>query len=67
VVTFTDGLLERRGEDIDVGQQRVLGALAELTEGTLEEQLEALMDRVRDHTRSDDVAVLALRHVAPPG
>jgi PAS domain S-box-containing protein len=67
VVTFTDGLIERRGEDIDVGQQRVLGALAELTEGTLEEQLEALMDRVRDHTRSDDVAVLALRHVAPPG
>jgi PAS domain S-box-containing protein len=61
VLAFTDGLIERRGEDIDVGQLRVVQALTELADGPLAERLEQLVTRTRDHTRSDDVAALALR------
>jgi PAS domain S-box-containing protein len=61
VLSFTDGLIERRGEDIDVGQLRVVEAMTELLEGPLPAALERVVSRIRDHTRSDDVAALALR------
>jgi PAS domain S-box-containing protein len=61
LLAFTDGLIERRDEDIDVGQQRVLDALPSLANGPLAEQLEALVTEIRDRTRSDDVAALAIR------
>jgi hypothetical protein len=64
LLAFTDGLVERRGEDIDVGQLRVVDAVPALADGPLAEQLERLVHHVRDHTRSDDVAVLALRRQA---
>jgi len=61
VLAFTDGLIERRGEDIDVGQLRVAEAVTDLGRGPLTERLEQLVSRISDHTRSDDVAALALR------
>lgn len=61
ILAFTDGLVERRGEDIDVGQLRVLEAVTDLATGPLPDQLSHLVNRIRDHTRSDDVAALALR------
>jgi serine phosphatase RsbU (regulator of sigma subunit) len=61
VVAFTDGLIERRGEDIDRGQLRVLEAVAGLAGGPLPEALETLVETVRDHTRDDDVAVVVAR------
>jgi serine phosphatase RsbU (regulator of sigma subunit) len=61
VLAFTDGLIERRDEDIDVGQLRVVEAVTDLAEGSLPERLEQLVTGIRDHTRSDDVAALALR------
>jgi serine phosphatase RsbU (regulator of sigma subunit) len=64
VVAFTDGLIERRTEDIDVGQRRLLEALPALgsrVDADLEEALVQLVDEVRDHTRDDDIAVLAVR------
>jgi PAS domain S-box-containing protein len=61
VLSFTDGLIERRGEDIDVGQLRVVGAMTELLDAPLPAALEQVVERIRDHTRSDDVAALALR------
>jgi PAS domain S-box-containing protein len=61
VLAFTDGLIERRDEDIDVGQLRVVDGVGELSDGPLVERLEQLVTRIRDHTRSDDVAALALR------
>jgi serine phosphatase RsbU (regulator of sigma subunit) len=64
LLAFTDGLIERRTEDIDRGQGRLLEAfprvLAESSEG-LERALGTLVDEVRDHTRDDDVAVVAIR------
>jgi GAF domain-containing protein len=61
VLAYTDGLIERRHEDIDVGQRRVLEAVTELTHGSLPARLEQLVTRIRDNTRSDDVAALAVR------
>ena len=61
LVAFTDGLIERRDEDIDIGQRRLLEALGRSATAPLDEQLEKLIARVRDHTRNDDVAALAIR------
>ncbi len=63
LLAFTDGLIERRDEDIDVGQQRLLDCADQLRHGPLDGQLATLVNQVRDHSRSDDVAALALRHV----
>ncbi|MEE1795217.1 SpoIIE family protein phosphatase [Streptomyces sp. BE308] len=64
---YTDGLVERRGEDIDVS----VGRLAELTlpvGGRLEDLLDAVLDRFGDGAE-DDIAVLAsrIREGALPG
>jgi serine phosphatase RsbU (regulator of sigma subunit) len=61
LVAYTDGLIERRDEDIDHGQERALDAVWRLRDAPLGEALEALVDTVRDHSREDDVAVLVAR------
>jgi serine phosphatase RsbU (regulator of sigma subunit)/integral membrane sensor domain MASE1/anti-sigma regulatory factor (Ser/Thr protein kinase) len=61
VVLYTDGLVERRGEVLDIGIERlgVAAAQANLTpEGCVEHVLEAL---VGGQEPSDDVAILAVR------
>jgi serine phosphatase RsbU (regulator of sigma subunit) len=67
VMAFTDGLIERRGEDIDEGQRRLADAVPELARGgPLGEALHRVVEQVRDHTREDDVAALvARRHRRP--
>jgi serine phosphatase RsbU (regulator of sigma subunit) len=60
-LAFTDGLVERRDEDIDVGQRRILSAASGLAGPTLQEHLDALVDGARDDTHEDDVAALAVR------
>jgi serine phosphatase RsbU (regulator of sigma subunit) len=64
VLAFTDGLIERRTEDIDLGQRRLLDHCELLRQGDLANGLERLVDQVRDHTREDDVAALAARRHA---
>jgi PAS domain S-box-containing protein len=64
LLAFTDGLIERRDEDIDAGQRRLLEAVPTLHEGSLPVRLERLVEQVRDHTRSDDVAAVAVRRRA---
>ena len=61
LVAFTDGLVERRGEDIDTGLARLLEHLPSLGAGPLPDALADLVDEVRDHSRDDDVAALAVR------
>ena len=61
LLLFTDGLVERREESIEVGLERLGQALRESPSG-----VEELCDRVlehmlRDHPSQDDVAVLAVR------
>jgi GAF domain-containing protein len=61
LVMFTDGLIERRCEEIDVGQRRPLAARPGLGRGDLATCVRKLIDEVRDHGRQDDIAVLAAR------
>jgi len=63
VVAFTDGLIERRGEDITDGQERLAGAAAALAGEPPAELVQSLVERVCDPSRDDDVAVLAARRV----
>lgn len=58
---FTDGLVERRGEDTEEGMDRVVGAAVRVDRADLEAWLAAVVDEVRDPTRDDDVAALAVR------
>ena len=63
LLMFTDGLIERRDEDIDLGQARLAETAAKLRDGDLSLRLEHLVETVRDHTREDDVAALAARRL----
>lgn len=56
---YTDGLVERRGEDIDVSVRR-LASLTLPPGGGLEELLDRVLDRFGDDAE-DDIAVLASR------
>jgi hypothetical protein len=61
LLTFTDGLIERRDEDIDQGMKRVHDAMPDLVGRELAEGLADLVDRLREPSHDDDVAVLAVR------
>jgi GAF domain-containing protein len=61
VVAFTDGLIERRDEDISEGQDRVRRALPMLATSNLSAALDELVDVLRDPSRDDDVAAVAAR------
>jgi serine phosphatase RsbU (regulator of sigma subunit) len=63
VVAFTDGLIERRGEDITEGQERVAFTAAALGGAPLADLVPSLVERVGDPSRDDDVAVLAARRL----
>jgi anti-sigma regulatory factor (Ser/Thr protein kinase) len=70
VLMYTDGLVERRGESLDVGLQRLLDATAAINQPTA---LDAICDRITaallpEAGADDDVAVLAVRYVgSAPG
>ena len=61
MVAFTDGLVERRDEDIDEGLARLRGAVGSLPRTALADGLRRLVASVRDERYDDDIAVLALR------
>ncbi len=64
LVLFTDGLVERRGSDIDEGLDRLVEAAGTVHGRSLEELCDALLDQAAGRS-DDDVALLALR--ARPG
>jgi GAF domain-containing protein len=67
VLIFTDGLIERRTEDIDVGRARLTAALAGLADPDLDSGLRSIITAVGDRAHDDDVAAVALRrHGAVP-
>jgi serine phosphatase RsbU (regulator of sigma subunit) len=66
LLLYTDGLVERRGESIDLGLGRLQSAaeelLTEVDDATdLDDVLADLSEAVSDPDRHDDVAVLAFR------
>ncbi|AJF69241.1 PP2C family protein-serine/threonine phosphatase [Streptomyces vietnamensis] len=60
LLIFTDGLVERRGEDIDVSLAR-LAALRLPADSGPEQVVEEVLSRLDAHHAEDDVAVLAAR------
>jgi serine phosphatase RsbU (regulator of sigma subunit) len=61
VLLFTDGLIERRDEDIDVGQKKVLLALPTLAQADLDAALGQLVVSLREPSLDDDVAAVVAR------
>jgi serine phosphatase RsbU (regulator of sigma subunit) len=60
LLAFTDGLVERRGESIDVGLQRLAEA-ASAPAATLEALVSGVVDGLAQRGTEDDIAVLAIR------
>ena len=60
---FTDGLIERRDEDIDSGLERLATAVPRLRAADLAAGVVDVVEAVRDDTYDDDMAALALRRV----
>lgn len=58
---FTDGLVERRGEDIDDGLRRLAGVLDELADLPVDELVSHTVQRLRSRDAPDDIATLAIR------
>ncbi|MFI6277397.1 SpoIIE family protein phosphatase [Streptomyces sp. NPDC050988] len=58
---FTDGLVERREEDIDASLARPAALRLLRPEADIEPFLEQVLDRLDAHRAQDDVAVLAAR------
>ena len=63
LLAFSDGLVERRDEDIGTGLDRLGSAVPHLAASPLADGLERLVSSVRDDTYDDDMAALALRRV----
>ena len=64
-LAYTDGLVERRDEDIDAGVARLASACAAADEaGDLFKWLADVVLAARDTRRDDDVAVLAVRRAS---
>jgi serine phosphatase RsbU (regulator of sigma subunit) len=68
LLLYTDGLVERRGESIDTGLERLrtaaddlLGQIDDVTD--LDDVLHDLAEAVTDPDRHDDVALLAFRRM----
>jgi PAS domain-containing protein len=61
VLLFTDGLIERRDSDIDDGMDRLVAALADLTDLPLQELCDRVLERMVEGHPDDDVALVAVR------
>ncbi|HET6563214.1 MAG TPA: SpoIIE family protein phosphatase [Marmoricola sp.] len=66
LLMFTDGLIERRNEDLEQSKERLLEVCGSLPDGPDGLDLEALATTMRDPTRDDDIAILAARRSAIP-
>ena len=66
IMMYTDGLLERRDEDPQDSEQRLLATYQSLLPQPTGADLARLVEQMRDPSRDDDVAVLAARRVSPP-
>lgn len=60
LLAFTDGLVERRRENLSVGLERLRTAASHAS-GDLETMLDSVIDEVAGRDAEDDIAILALR------
>ena len=66
LVLYTDGLVERRGDTLDEGMQRLAVAAAEARGGAVAALVDTVLGRLLADGRSDDVAVVAARLTPAP-
>jgi GAF domain-containing protein len=66
LLAFTDGLVERRGEHLDEGLQRLAAAAAARAGEELPELLDAILRELVPGGAEDDTAMLALRLTGAP-
>ncbi len=60
LVAYTDGLVERRHEHLDVGLQRLANSAARWS-GDLETMVDEVITELTGNSAEDDIAILALR------
>ena len=60
LLAYTDGLIERRGEDLQIGRERLKSASL-VSHGTLEDLLDYVLDRTTAAQATDDTAILGVR------
>jgi serine phosphatase RsbU (regulator of sigma subunit) len=60
LLAFTDGLVERRREDLGVGLERLQGAVSR-TNGSLDDLLTTVLHELTPEGSDDDTAILGLR------
>jgi len=60
---FTDGLVERRGEDIDAGLGRLAATLSKAADRPVDELVAHAVATLRHADAADDIAALAIRRV----
>ncbi|MGY5884187.1 SpoIIE family protein phosphatase [Modestobacter lacusdianchii] len=61
VVLYTDGLVERRDQDLDAGLQRLQDTLEDLAGRDLDELCDQLLTRMLPDRLDDDVAIVAVK------
>lgn len=61
LVAFTDGAIERRGESIDTGLERLRAAAAGVGAGQLDGVLDELLGALASEANKDDTVLLGLR------
>jgi hypothetical protein len=66
VLLFTDGLIERRGDDLDEGMSRLREVATALADRPLDELCDELVDRLVHGRPEDDVALVAIRLLPQP-
>ncbi|MCZ4500456.1 MAG: sensor protein [Marmoricola sp.] len=62
LVLYTDGLVERRGEVLDVGFERLARACRDNRHLGVDDLIAALFDALLDDEPDDDVAVVVVRN-----
>ena len=66
VLLYTDGLVERRGQNIDEGVERLRHVVAELAHRSLDDLCDGVLARLLPERPDDDVALLAIRLRSAP-
>jgi serine phosphatase RsbU (regulator of sigma subunit) len=61
LIAYTDGLVERRGEVLDIGLERLRGAAVTAASGTVDELVSSLVNDLLEADNSDDTAIVAVR------
>jgi PAS domain S-box-containing protein len=68
LLLYSDGLIERRGEPLDVGMERLRALLADTASEDAERLADIVLEALTGEVpQDDDVALLCLRTVADPG